>query len=92
MEPKKIKKFQELPFEVGKVYKTKFATGDTFLLTKDPYKRAEDGTIIKASHTVFGIYVGKEHIGECPLSIERLIPDKEFTGEYEVCECCGREL
>lgn len=34
---KKIIKYKELPFEIGKTYTTKFQTGEKFLLTNIKY-------------------------------------------------------
>lgn len=88
---KKIK--IDLPLEVGKVYQTKFQTGERFKLTQDPYRRDKDGNIVGVSNTVWGIYEHNPELGVCPLPIDRLIPETEFTGEeIEVCDNCGYEL
>lgn len=82
-----------MPFESGKTYQTKFQTGEKFTLTQDPYKRDKDGNIIKLSNTVYGMYELCPHLGVCPISSERLIPEIELVDkEIEVCGECGREL
>lgn len=61
------KKEQPKTFEIDKVYKTKFATGDEFLIKEVVLKaNKKDIDYFK------GYYVGKEHIGICPLNFDRL--------------------
>ena len=79
---KKIKKFKELPFEIDRVYTTKFQTKDQFLLKN----------IMLSGHMVKGIYIGSEHLGICGLGIDRLIPETEFECEIEVCDKCGEPI
>jgi len=78
-----------IPFEVGKTYKTKFATGEWFTITKLDKNKNDD--VIG----VWGIY-GKHHeLGVCPIGIDRLIQPMEFTGvEFEVTVCpnCKHEF
>jgi len=80
MGTKKIKITRDLPFEEGKTYMTKFATHEMFTVSK------------VNAHTVDGIYEKAPHLGVCPLSIDRLIADKEDIGEKEVCDCCSQPL
>lgn len=84
----KRKKEIDLPFEANKSYKTKFASGEMFFITK--IRTTKDNTIIG----FIGIYENSKHLGECPLNIDRLIPqriisDKEI--EIEVCSACQKE-
>lgn len=60
----------DLPLEVDKTYKTKFQTKDTFTIRRIDKKST--GVII----TVWGIYDSHPDLGICPLSPERIIPDK----------------
>ncbi len=60
MARKTINRIIELPFELDKIYKTKFANGDLFKIFKID------------NNTAWGWYVGKEHIGLCPLDLTRL--------------------
>lgn len=63
----KVRKPLEL--EEGKTYTTKMASGETFTITS--LKRNPDGRIISMN----GIYNACPHLGECPISPERLIPE-----------------
>ncbi len=83
---KKIPKFKELPFESGKIYTTKFTTGEKFFLSKIIYNKK--GGIIGFE----GIYEKYSHLGNCPLNPDRLIPDKIEDGFIEVCDCCGNPI
>lgn len=79
----------DIPFEVGETYTTKFATGEKFSITR--LIKNKDGEVIMA----YGIYEKHSHLGECPLSIDRLIQRKEFTGvEFHVTQCpkCKHEF
>lgn len=90
---KLIKIFEDLPLEVGKTYRTKFQSGENFTVTKDPFKRDKDGNIIGKCATIYGIYERYPHLGECPLSAERIIHDRIDTGRtIEVCNNCGELL
>lgn len=69
-----------LPLEIGKTYKTKFATGQLF-------------TVIRISKdTCWGFYVASPALGLCPLNSERLIPEYKTYTEVEVCSKCGEEI
>lgn len=70
----RIKIFKDLPIEEGKTYKTRFATGDLFFVQKVVITKS---IVIRFD----GLYVGKEHIGVCPLGADRLIPEKILVGE-----------
>ena len=85
--------FKELPLEEGKTYRTKFQTGDLFTVVKIKTVTFKSGGFegIKVVG-VEGLYVGKEHIGLCPLAEERLIHDKEQIGVMECCPKCNTEL
>ena len=83
---KKIIKYKELPFEIGKTYTTKFATGERFLLTK--IKTNATGRIFGFD----GIYEKCPHLGECPLGPDRLIPDRVEDGFIDVCDCCNTPI
>ena len=91
---RKVKKEIELLFEIGKTYKTKFQTGDMFTLTQSPYIiHKESGLIIGVCNQAFGIYEHRPHLGECPLNIDRLIPEKKFEiEEVDVFSCCGERI
>ena len=75
-----------LPFEEGKVYKTKFATGESFLLVK--IKRDKKDKIIGFD----GIYENSKSLGICHLSIDRLIPETNDFEIIEVCSKCGESI
>ncbi len=57
--------------ELNKTYRTKLATGDLFTVTKINKDR------------IMGIWVGLEHLGECPLYIDRLI-DPDFKEKFDI--------
>ena len=73
----------DLPFEEGKTYKTKFATGEMFDLAT--ISRNHKGEIIR----LLGIYHGSRELGLCPLTIDRLHPHKTVKMvEIDVCDTC----
>ena len=83
----KTKEIIELPFEIGKKYKTKFQTGELFIITGIKYR--PDETILN----FLGIYESCPHLGECPLNFDRLIPETLVKeNEIATCECCGKPL
>jgi hypothetical protein len=60
---KRIKIFEDLPIEEGKTYKTRFATGDLFLVkTVVKAKKNVDGKVVLSDKIIRfdGLYVGKE--------------------------------
>jgi hypothetical protein len=78
----------ELDLEEGKVYKTKFQTGELFRIEKI-VRRIESTKIIRLE----GVFLNHSHIGVCPLDPERLIPDSRIEQkEVLICECCGKDL
>lgn len=60
--------YKELPFEVEKIYQTKFQTGEKVLLKQ--IETNKKGEIIRLGV----IYENAKHLGICPLSPDRLIP------------------
>lgn len=60
----------ELPIEVDKIYKTKYQTGDMFLVKLIEHNIK--GKVIGYR----GIYQSYQHLGIVPISIDRLIPEK----------------
>jgi len=88
---KEVKEIIALPFEVGKTYKTKFATGDHFKVSKViiGVTGINKGKVVGFE----GLYVGKEHIGTCPLDVSRLTPEYKETGKvFEICHKCQTVL
>ena len=79
---KVIKEERDLPFEVGKTYKTKFATGETFTITSITNNKYDE---VIAIH---GIYDKSPNLGQCPIGIGRLIPFTELTGNDIVVHTC----
>ncbi len=81
---------RELLFIVGNTYLTKFQTGERFTITRDPYIRHKETDLIIGTKTqAFGVYENSQDLGECPLNIDRLIPDfEEIIEEVERCEHC----
>lgn len=87
---KMVPTFKDLPFEEGKVYKTKFSTGESFKVTKIIIGTTgiNKGKIIGFN----GVYEGKyAHLGVCPLGGDRLISERVKNGE-EVCDKCGTPI
>jgi len=88
---KRIKTYQDLPFEEGKTYATKLSTGEKFTLKRiiwRVYGIGENQTRKMLSFE--GTWENHPKAGVCPLAIERLIPDRVESGEIEVCEHCGK--
>ena len=82
---KKFKVYNDLELEEGKTYKTKFSTGEFFQIVK----------IVRLKESIIGlqgIYLSHPHLGLCPLSKDRVIPERVLTGEIEVCDTCGTPL
>lgn len=88
---KEIKKFRDLPFEEGKTYRTKFQTGEMFMITKINKRYFKSVNYESEIITGFeGIYLSHPHIGVCPLAVDRLIPEKIEDGVEQVCGHCGK--
>lgn len=90
---KEIKKYKDLPFEEGKVYKTKFQTGEMFKITK--INKRFFKSVNHSAEIIIGfegIYLSHSHIGVCPLAVDRLIPEKVEDGTINVCEHCNKEI
>ena len=60
------------PFFVGQVYETRFQTKETFKINDIKYKWDKD-LRKNVPHYFSGILSGKEHLGEVPLNVDRLI-------------------
>ena len=73
-------------YRADKTFKTKFATGEKFTITTIRTNRI--GVIVDLR----GVFEFAPHLGECPLSPERLIPEKIETGFIEVCDKCGNPV
>jgi hypothetical protein len=78
-----VRRYEPLPLEPGKTYKTKFSTGWMFRVERI------DGL------NAWGYYVGTTSDALlCPLRIERIVPeysDKIIT-EYYKCPHCGKKI
>ncbi len=81
----KQKIFADLPFVEGKTYMTKFQTKEMFTVKKVITDK-------NRKQRVYGIYEKSPHLGECGLDTDRLIADKTFLLEMEVCDGCGRPI
>lgn len=81
------KELIDLPLEEGKTYKTKFATGESFTISK--ILKDKKGNPIKLE----GVYENAKHLSDCPLNMDRLIPEKELTGKViRRCDNCSHEI
>jgi hypothetical protein len=87
-----IKKYKELPFEIDKVYQTKFATGEKVLLKRIDVNMGNIKFGVKGNIKFGVIYENAKHLGICPLGADRLIADKVEDGEMCVCDKCGNTL
>lgn len=67
-----IKPKKALPLEEGKAYRLNMQTGGMFRI-KSIDRHPETGE----QRYLWGEYVGQEHIGICPLAINRIIPEYE---------------
>jgi hypothetical protein len=81
----KKKVFKELPLILDRSYKTKFQTGDTFLVKK--ISTDKNGKVTG----LWGIYENKPELGLCPLDSNRLVHEVEFEKVIDVCDHCGEE-
>lgn len=86
---KKVKTYRDLPLEEGKIYKTKLSTGENFLIKKIIFKEYGENRVPVGLE---GIWENHPNAGICPLPLERLIPEREETGEIEVCSNCGEPI
>lgn len=90
---KVIKRPIELPFEEGKTYKTKFATGENFLLKEIVWGTSKvNGEVVKNIIKFKGIYENNPELGICPLNPDRLIPLTNGFTEHEACSKCGEPI
>lgn len=80
---KVIKKYKDLPFEIEKIYVTKFQTSEKVILKRIDFNKK--GEVIGLGV----IYENSPHLGICPLGADRLITDKIEDGEICVCHKCG---
>ena len=89
---KKVKEYEPLPFEIGKTYLTKYASGDMFTITR--FECNKVGKILKA----YGLFEEKpyrEGWGEMPMELERLNPHTRPIGrdiEYTICPHCKKSF
>lgn len=80
-----IKKFKELPFELDKVYQTRFQTKEKFLLKR----------IVWNKERIFrfeGIFESSPNLGIVPLGSDRLIADIIEECEEKCCNNCGEKI
>lgn len=92
---------ESLPLEVGKNYKTSFASGEGFLLTRIEKRKEPVNQKLSFSEwlqkfkpnvgivQVYGVYDKAPHLGECSLSMSIVRPEQRKTGEIDVCSKCG---
>ena len=88
-----IPELKALPFEVGKTYKTKFATGESFTISKIIF--GKEGKLKGKVIQFEGVYEKAPHLGDCPLSGDRLYPESEPTGNsitMVVCPHCKKSF
>lgn len=78
-----IKTYKDIPFEEGKTYKTKFATGEYFMINSIKHAKVTQQAI-----EIKGIYLNNTYLGDCTISPERLIPERKEIGEHRVCSKC----
>ena len=64
-------------FKVGTTYRTKILDWK-FKLTRDPYVYDQGGCIVGIKNTAYGIYEDAPHLGECPLSTERILREPKI--------------
>lgn len=80
---KTIKIYKDLPLEVNKTYKTKFQTGESFLIKEIPNP---------LRYNVYGIYEQQPHLGIVTIAIDRLIPERIEDGTMDICDKCNELL
>lgn len=61
---------KQLPFEIDQEYETKFQTPEKFIIKEIKYQHKRPAYFL-------GIYVGREHLGNCLLNVDRLVPKFE---------------
>lgn len=72
----------DLPFEIGKTYKTKFQTGEKFIITDIVWSFKYEGERekrVKVKNKMIyplGFYENKPEIKNCLINFDRLIPEK----------------
>lgn len=90
---KTVAVYRDLPLVEGKTYRTKFQTGDWFKVIKIKTVAFKSGSFETVRIVgIEGYYVGKEHIGLCPIAEERLIHEQEQTGTKTICPHCEKEI
>lgn len=89
----KQKKHKDLPIEEGKIYKTRFQTGELFHVVKVIKKHFKSGEYsVEKVIGYEGIYLNHKHLSICPLAVDRLVPQQIDDGFKYVCDCCGEEV
>ena len=71
---KEVREVRYKPFQVGRKYKLKWATGGDFLITDIKLKFDKD-LKKEVPYYFLGMIEGKEHLGKCPINIDRLIQE-----------------
>lgn len=90
--------FSDLPLVVGKRYQTKFATGEWVTIfdiqhTKESVlKHQKDNKSPLAIQSIYVIYDKCPNLGPCPLDENRIVHDKKFEREIEICGKCKKPL
>src|SRR5574343_40638 len=81
-----------LPIQEGVKYRTKMQTGEMFTVTRIIYRRKSKTDDTKIPYLCYGIYEKSQHLGECPLAPERLVPNSVEGPEEHVCSSCGDKI
>lgn len=81
-----------LPIQEGVKYRTKMQTGDMFTVTRIVYRRKSKTDDTKIPYLCYGIYDGAQHLGECPLIPERLVPHSVDGPDEHACSKCGDSI
>lgn len=88
--------YKDKPVEVGKTYRTKMQTGETFTVSRIDWKKAPapdgkgvvDSDVPTMFHGTYSTYPDTV----CPIHVDRLIPERDVTGYELVCGKCGHTL
>lgn len=90
--------FSDLPLIVGKRYQTKFATGEWVTIHDIQYtkesvlKNQKDSKSALTIQSIYVIYDKCPDLGPCVLDENRIIHDKKFEREIEICGKCKKPL
>jgi len=82
----KKKIYKNLPLLVNRWYHTKMQTRERVLIKEIRLNKNGE------QDQCFVIYENAQHLGLCPLQVERIEHDKQEINEINICSHCGEPI